>query len=73
MVQHPIAHEGRLRQLVDGCTPTELAQLFIGAGYVFRTFFFLNAAFELEGKVVGATNNTRPTAQNIDGSVDCYD
>src|SRR4029078_6352346 len=22
------------------------AQLFIGAGYVFRTFFFLNAAFE---------------------------
>lgn len=28
----------------------------------------LNAAFELEGKVVGATNNTFTTAQAIDGS-----
>jgi hypothetical protein len=28
----------------------------------------LNSAFELEGKVVGATNNTPATAQNIDGS-----
>ncbi len=28
----------------------------------------LNSAFELEGKVVGASNNTAATAQNIDGS-----
>lgn len=42
-----------------------------GAGVTTGTYtvrVILNAAFELEGLVVGATNNTAGTAQNIDGS-----